>query len=191
MARSVEQYQQLLIALLPRGAAWPTEPDSELGKLMLGVAEECRRIEQRIDTLIEESDPRTVFELIDEWEKDWGLPSKCVQPTTLQERRNVLTNKMIGIPNQSRQTYIDRAAQLGYSITITEYAAGDTVPGQPQIPAADAAYVLQINAGATTQQFLRCGEPIGQHFSTWGNELLECGLNAIKQSHRILIFSYT
>ncbi len=191
MARTVEQYRDFVLALLPQGHAWSRDPDTELANLCEAVGEEFRRIELRVDALIEESDPRTVYELIDEWEKDWGLPGHCYVPQTLQERRNVLVNKMVSVEDQSRQTYIDRAAQIGYTITITEYASGDSVPGHAEIPAADAAYVIQVNAPLDNQQFLHCGDPIGEPFSTWGNELLECDLSGIKQAHKILIFSYT
>lgn len=192
MARSLEQYRDLFLLLLPRGDAWDKEPDGIWSKLGMAVAEECRRIELRQEGLVDESNPRTVFDLIDEWEKDWDLPTDCTGPlATLQERRNALEARMVGIANQSRQTYIDEASKVGYPITITEYAAGDAIPGHPEAPAADAAYWLQINAGATTVQDRTYSAPYGEPYASWGNELLECTIKQISQAHEILIFSYT
>ena len=190
MARSLEQYRHMLLALLPRGYAWPA--DGELGDISIALGEELKRIEERAEGLIDESDPRSVIELIDDWENDWGLPDPCLgHAGTLQQRRELLTNKIVGIANQSRQTYIDRAADLGYAITITEFTEGDTVPGHPQIPAIDAAYILQINSTVNTIDPRSYSAFYGEAYASWGNEILECALNAIKQSHRLLIFNYS
>ena len=190
MARSLDQYSHMLLALLPRGYAWPT--DGALGDISMALAEELQRIEGRAEGLLDEADPRTVIELIEDWEGDWGLPDPCLgQLGTLQQRRELLTNKIVGIANQSRQTYIDRAADLGYAITITEYTEGDAISGHPQIPLLDAAYVIQINSTVNTIDPRTYSAFYGEAYATWGNEILECALNAIKQSHRLLIFNYS
>lgn len=192
MARTVGQYRDMLLLLLPRGDVWRAESDSALHKIATAVGAEYRRIEQFAENLVEESDPRTVVDLIGEWETDWGLPTDCTGPlTTLTERRNALVNRIVGIADQSRQTYIDRAAQVGYTITITEYVAGDSVPGLPAMPVADAAYAVQINAPLNSIQYRQCGQPHGELFAAWGNELLECTLNEISLAHHTLLFSYT
>lgn len=193
MARTLEQYRNLFLLLLPVGDAWDKSPDGIWGQLGMAVAEECRRIELRQENLVEEADMRTVVDLINEWEDDWDLPSECTGPlATLAERRKALENRIVGIANQSRQTYIDVAAAAGYSITITEYAAGDSIPGAPSAPAADAAYWLQINAPLNTLQYREYSAALyGEPYAAWGNQFLECTLSAISQAHEILIFSYT
>ena len=189
MARRLAQYRDQLLVLLPRGAIW--SQDGELADYCQAIAEEFRRLEFRAELLVEESDPRTVFELIDEWEKDWGLPDACLGALPLlPDRRDVLTNKIVNIANQSRQTYINRAAKLGYTITVTEYSSGDAIPGHPEIPIADAAYAVQINSALDTILYRHCGDPCGEPFASWDNLLLECSLKAIQQSHQLLLFSY-
>lgn len=186
MPRTAEQYRDSLMLLLPKGDIWA---GADIEQLMTAVAPEYQRMESRMEDLLDESDPRSVADLIDDWERDWGLPTNCTGPLALlSERRNALVNRMIGIPDQSRQTYIDRAVQVGYVITITEFSAGDVVPG---IPAADAAFAVQINAPLDTVQARTMGSPMGEAFSSWGNTLLECSLNEIAQSHHFFIFSYT
>lgn len=190
MARTLEQYSELVLMLLPRGDVWSR--DGELAAIATAIAEECVRVELLANQLIEESDTRSVVDLIDEWETDWGLPTQCTGPlATLQLRRDALTTRFVGIANQSRQTYIDRAASVGYAITITEYSAGDAVPALPSLPAPDSAFAVRINAPLDTVQQRVMGSPMGEAFASWGNELLECTLNEIQQSHHILIYSYT
>jgi uncharacterized protein YmfQ (DUF2313 family) len=191
MARSVDDYRDLLLMLLPVGDAWSRDVDSDIAKLFKGVAEEFVRIDGHAELLLKESVPSGVTALIEEYEKDWDLPGKCIAPGTVNERRNVLVNKVIGIRDQSRQTYIDRAARLGVAITITEYAPGDSVPGHAEIPTPDACYVIQVNAALTNQVFRVSGSATGEAYSTWGNAQMECALREILQAHKILIFSYS
>lgn len=189
MPRSVEQYTEALMLLLPRGEIWR---EANVEQLAASIAPEFRRIESRIEDLIEESDPQTVTDLIGDWEQDWGLPTACTGPLALLvERRNALVSRMIGIANQSRQTYIDRAASGGYVVTITEYSSGESVPGMPALPAVDSAFAVQINAPLDTVQFRTYPSPYGEAYANWGNDLLECTLKEVLQSHEILIFSYT
>ncbi len=190
MARTLENYRELVLMLLPRGDAWQGHADIEA--YATAVAEEFVRVDARALQLLNESLPSRVTELIGEWEEDHGLPDSCAKiAETLVERRNVLINKIRGIEDQSRQTYIDRAAQLGYTITITEFAPGDDIPGYPTVPTSDAAYFIQINAPLSGYVHRRCGEPLGQLFASWVIEQMECALQQIKQSHMTLIFSYT
>lgn len=192
MAGTVEEYRDLLLMLLPVGSAWPRELDSDIAKLFTGVAEEFARIDGRAEVLLGESIPSQTFELISDWENDWGLPGCCAgTPEAITERQGVLVNKILGVEDQSRQTFIDRAAQLGHVITITEYAPGESVPGHSEIPAPDACYVIQVNATLDNQVYRQCGGAMGEPFSTWGNQQMECALREILQAHKILIFSYS
>lgn len=187
---SLADYAELVLSLFPRGMAWCHK---QLQPLATAIAEECRRIHVFAEQLLDEADPRTTTELINEWEADWGLPAKCTgQLSTLEERRAALTNRVVGMQDQSRQTWIEYAARIGYVITITEYAAGDTVPGRPDIPPADAAFAVQINAPLTSYRERQMGEEMGGAFASWGdNSLLECSMQEIVPSHLILLFSYT
>lgn len=182
-------YKNMLIALLPKGEAWDS---ADIVPQMTALAEELARIDARLAALIEESDPRTVTELIDEWETDWSLPTECTGPLdTLEKRRDALINRIRTTPDQSRQTYIDFAEQAGYTITITEYSAGDAVPGHPEIPTADAAFVVQINSALTGFDDREMGDDMGEPFATWGDTFLECTLRELSQAHHVLIFAYS
>lgn len=192
MALTLEQHRDALLLLLPRGSAFTRDKNGDIAKVFTGFAEELKRFDERIDALIEESDPRTVIELIDDYENDWGLPTDCTGPLiTLAQRRQALVDRIVNIADQSRQTYIDRAADLGFVVTVTEYSAGDSVPGHAEIPAADAAFVVQINAGLEGFQRRVFGGPHGEPYSVFGNALLECGINQIAMTHHVIIFSYT
>jgi uncharacterized protein YmfQ (DUF2313 family) len=74
------------------------------------------------DLLERESDPRTTTEMLDSWERAWGLPDPCYPgPFSVEERRHLLVLKYTLLGAQSREFFYGVADFLGYSISITEY----------------------------------------------------------------------
>ena len=144
---SVTQYQTQLLALLPRGSAWPREPDSSLGKLMGGLAEEYARADTLLDDIVAESLPSQVTQLIAEWEAEYGLPEDNTDvATALQDRRNAVVQKYQQYGSQSREFLIAMAAALGFEITITEYTE-TTFGGEfgADFIGTDWAFAVQVN----------------------------------------------
>lgn len=89
-------YVQELKQLLPRGKAWPRAVSKTLHKLIVGIAPEFERVEGRSEDLLAEMDPRSMTELLPDWETFAGLPELCAPPpTTLADRRAALTAKII------------------------------------------------------------------------------------------------
>ena len=121
--RSGDDYGTALLALLPQGQAWPRDPGSTLDLTCRGLAHYWGDVDRRAADLLEqESDPRKTIELLPDWERNWGLPDPCYQePLTITERQHALVQRMTIEGAQSRQFFIDVAASIGYTITISEY----------------------------------------------------------------------
>ena len=121
--RSGSDYTHALLALLPQGYAWTRDPFSTLVKTCVGLCEFWGFVDGRAADLLEiESDPRTTVELLPDWERNWGLPDPCYSaPQTIGQRQLALVMRMTMLGAQSREFYINVAAQIGYTITITEY----------------------------------------------------------------------
>ncbi|WP_456679370.1 YmfQ family protein [Bradyrhizobium sp. S3.7.6] len=109
--------------LIPQGQAWPRAIGSALVNVVTGLTRIWGDFEIRASKLLEmESDPRTTIELLPDWERNWGLPDPCYSaPHSIAERQLALVMRMTLEGGQSRQFFIDVAAMLGYTITITEY----------------------------------------------------------------------
>lgn len=196
VARSVEQYRDAMIALLPHGAAWSHDPRSQLGSLLMAFADEFARVDARNEQLLKEMDPRGALELMTEWEGDYGLPGPCIHTAqTLADRRKALLAKYRWVGRQDRQFFIDVAADLGYAITITEYNAANPGPQTEYegIPLTGDAwnYVWQINAPLVNNTVRVYGSQYPGPYQTFGNELLECTLRGLAHTHRVLFFSYS
>jgi uncharacterized protein YmfQ (DUF2313 family) len=121
--RSGEDYTEAFNALLPQGHAWPRSDDSILMKVCRGLCEYWGTVDGRAaDFLERESDPRLTIEMLPDWERNWGLPDPCYEaPQTIDQRHLALMMRMTMLGSQSREFFIQVAAMIGYTITITEY----------------------------------------------------------------------
>lgn len=173
-----DDYKKQLIALLPTGALWPAaQTVNTFTDVLDALAEELARIDARVENLMLEAYPDTSVELLPDWERVAGLPDSCTgELATLQQRHNALMGVLTIQRSLSRQFYIDIAARLGFTITITELA-GFTW----RVNAA-----LDVNAVYFRADVSVAGDPLVQSL----NNLLECAMNTLKPAHTIVTFNY-
>ncbi len=176
---NTDDYKQQLIALLPTGPAWPAmQTDNDFTRLLDALAEELARVDGRAQNLLEEVFPNTTVELITDWERVAGLPDSCTGVLSLlQQRRNALMGVLTIERSLSKQFFIDIAARLGFSITITE-----TLDFVWQVNAALDGDAIYFRVGSST-----IGGPLVQS----DNGLLECVMTALKPAHTTVTFNYT
>jgi uncharacterized protein YmfQ (DUF2313 family) len=193
-ARSTANHLATLAALLPTGPVWPREAGSSPMRILRGVATTVARLRDRADALLTDAFPATAFELLPEWEATLGLPDPCAGAApTLQQRRALVVARLSARGDQSVPYFIDRAAQLGFTITVREYAParlgvmrlGDRMQG------AAWAQAWAIQAPLQTIVPFRLGQSgLGERFRSWGNDMLECQLRSLAPAHTILTFQY-
>jgi uncharacterized protein YmfQ (DUF2313 family) len=191
VALSAAAYVRQLLALLPPGAAWRREPGT-LVQLLTGLADELGRVDGRGAALIDESDPRTTFETLSDWERVYGLPDPCVggSPSTPQ-RRASLVAKIVGLGGQSPAYFIAVAAALGYTVTITEFSPADVNDDVDQPIEGDAwAYAWQVNAPLHSVFEMTVEDGVDDPLAAWSALPLECTLAALAPAHTIPIFTY-
>ena len=187
-----EDYADHLNQLLPLGEAWPRDPDSVLGRVLLGLAGVLARAHNRALDLVEEADPRTAVEMLPDWERICGLPDDCGEPpVTLIQRRQTVVSRLTSRGGQSRAYFIAVAAELGFQITITEFSpfrAGDPC----ESPVCDEAwiYVWQVNAPSETIVEFAAGSGANEPLRAWGNQTLECEIGWRKPGHTEVLFTY-
>jgi uncharacterized protein YmfQ (DUF2313 family) len=126
MRRADDDYAAALASLLPKGDAWDPADDGEslMSDVVLAWAKSFRYVDGRYADLLErESDPRRTIEMLDTWERNFGLPDLCLaEPLTIGDRQIALVTRMTLLGAQSRAFFIDLAASIGYTIRITEYS---------------------------------------------------------------------
>jgi uncharacterized protein YmfQ (DUF2313 family) len=210
--RSGDDYAQALISLLPRGPAWPRDPDTTLIRSLIGLAQYWGFVDGRAGDLLEtESDPRLTWELLPEWERAWGLPDPCVkEPTSPADRRRALVVKMTMLGGQSRQFFYDVADALGYVIKITEFSpyicgisqVGDTRGIDPDDPdhyrwmlgPPEIRFTWTVHVNALRLTYFRTGESmcgIDRLLRIGLTTDLECIFDRWKPAHTDIVFDYS
>ncbi|WP_387440546.1 putative phage tail protein, partial [Photorhabdus sp. RM105S] len=67
--------------------------------------------------------PATATIMLPEWEKSLGLPDDCGigEIDTIPLRQKTVVSRLLRDGGQSKEFFINLAATMGYTITITEY----------------------------------------------------------------------
>ena len=182
-----QDYTRQALDLLPPGKVWTRELSSVLASVFRALSGELERIDQRGRDVIEESDPRTVLELLVEWETAYGLPGACMQLAgTVQLRKLALVAKVTSLGGQT-PAYFEQVAQtLGFEVEIEEAGqfrvganrTGDTLYGDgwqwTWIVHAPPFAITLAEAGVSTA---------GQPLQASTPDLLECTLAELKPAH--------
>jgi len=219
--RTGDDYAEALGQLLPYGQAWPRWPESTLMKTIRGLAQYWGFVDGRAADLLErESDPRLTIELLPDWERNFGLPDPCFKSAlTIDQRHAMLIFKMTLLGGQSREFFIDMAAWLGYTITITERAPfmagvsqlGDTegmafwndTPGHHldthpdffwRIGPPEMRFAWTIHVANRPLMWFRAGAGqagVQHHLEIGFAEDLECLMRRWKPAHTDIVFDYS
>ena len=106
---------------LPPGVAWSAKriSTSNTYKLLKSVGQQVQILFSDLNKLKEEMDPQTTTDLIDRWEKEYGIPDDIIAVAfTIPDRRNNVILKMAGLNISTLQEFRDLATRLGYTLTI-------------------------------------------------------------------------
>ncbi|WP_434627674.1 YmfQ family protein [Chromobacterium sp. CV08] len=188
-------YQGALQRLLPRGRVWPREPDAVQSQVALALAQVYSRTHARANNLLVDAFPPTAYELLPEWEATLGLPDPVLGPaTTLQGRRGQVVAQLTAVGGQSAAYFVQVAANLGYTISITNFAPfrmGQSGMGSA-LGGPEWAHTWAVHAPLNTVISFRMGQSaMGEPLNSWGNAALQELLRRLAPAHAILQFHYT
>jgi uncharacterized protein YmfQ (DUF2313 family) len=181
-------------ALMPQGRVWPRDPDAVQTQVFTGLTQIYGRTTARANYLLIDAFPATTYELLPEWELTLGLPDPCAgSAPTIQQRRNQVVARLSNSGGQSIAYFVIFAAQLGFTVTITQYSqarAGILKAGQP-CNGYDWNFAWKITAPLNTVVRAVAGAmAAGDPLAAWSNSILECEFRAVMPAHTIPIFAY-
>lgn len=208
--RSGDDYATQFIGLLPRGQAWPTDPDSTLYRACRGLANYYGFVDSRAADLLErECDPRFTIELLPDWERAWGLPDPCFpEATTIGERQRMLVLVMTMLGGQSRAWFQWVADWIGFPIHFREWApfmAGVSEVGETRYEYDNSGYYrweigppemrfywsVQPAAASVTWFRAASGQAgVDPHVRIGTAEDLACLFRRWKPAHTDIVFNY-
>ena len=191
-----DSYTQQLRSLMPPGPAWASGPGTTFLQLLVAFAEELVRTHQKVLALIEESDPRTTIELLENYETVYGLPEPCIQiPDTVAQRQRALAEKWTRHGLATPQYYQDLVRSLGFPRAIVEefYDSTNLYKWRINIITGDAAYwkvnevvgepILSFNVDNTYIQWWTTIDEVNKPLRQWYLEFLLCVMNKVKPAH--------
>jgi uncharacterized protein YmfQ (DUF2313 family) len=195
--KSAADYLSTLQALLPPGAALARDPSANLTALLQAFADVLAPVDTVMNALYDEADPRTTVQLLPDWERVTGLPDTAVGTAyqSVQERHDWLATRLTSVGGQSRPYFIELAATLGTTITITDfqpYGCGLGETGRDQIGSDDSIFLQwQVNMPSPPVYLFQvglsmCGEPLG--YAQTG--VIEALFRRYQHTHTTLIFNY-
>ncbi len=198
MRTTEDSYRAQLLSLPPPGAIWPKDPSSRFFSLLGALGAVLAAAHNRLVELIDEADPRTTVEMLEDWERVLGLPDSCTPTTTnltLQERRDRVVQKLTLGGGQTPAFFIALAAQLGYAITIEEprpFICGVSECGDPIGGTYTDRHYWRVRVPDPRVTYFRtgvsqCGDRLGELDRA---EDLECILERAKPAQSRLLFSY-
>lgn len=189
-------YQDAILALMPRGRVWPREPGSVQHSVAGGLAPTFGRLDARAQALLTDAFPAFTVELLPEWEATLGLPDPCEgEDQTLEQRRAQVLSRLVDGGGQSVDYFIGVLARLGYTnATIEEYApfrAGVSGIGTP-LYGDDWWYAWKINLpDLRVFRFQADQSAVGEPLLTYSDTSVFCVVAAIKPAHTVVLYSFT
>lgn len=189
-----EQYAQAFIQLMPLGLLFSTDEESVTYKLILAICANYEIFDLFTDNFMREVYPDTTYELLTDWETEFGLPDECSQADdTIETRRKLLLAKYNALGGQTAAYYIMLAAYLGYTITITEFdqfrtninRINDVLYGE------DWQWVWQVNCAQDTGVYFQTNlSTTNEPLIDYGDDRLICFMEKYKPAHTEVIFNF-
>ena len=124
MAESVgrQPYLEQLQALLPRGAAWPRDPEAVLTLILDSVSASLAEVDSRAVGLLDDVRPNQTVALLPDWERVSGIPDDCSETaSTVSQRIAALLTKVVSRANLNADTFVEVAETFGITATVEEH----------------------------------------------------------------------
>ncbi len=198
MVSYIKKYSNLFLDLLPNGAIWNKSIDSNKRKIANFKALEFSRLENRFNDLMDETDPRTATEMLNEWYKFAGLPDDTTpewNSMTLKEKRNATYNKIISKGGLSKKYFEQLVINLGFQgVEIKEYEIARVdklrIGGRLNSPGVRSYWNVTI-PNTNVIKFRVGSSRIGDRLGKIPGSVLEKTLIKLKPAHTEIIFTYT
>lgn len=193
--RSVADYTDLLYNLAPPGIVLSPEKTSTSYKFLSGLAAELLRVDQKINDLIIESDPRTATLTIDARYAEAGLPDPCRgMAATYQEKKNDILGKWTSRGGASAKYFIDVVNAYGIVAKIKDAISGAFYIDETRIESRGIedsfVHTWQISFLNLNKTFFRAGESLaGEALETSATTSLACIIEKLKPAHTTVLYN--
>ena len=191
MAHSIEEWDDSLLRQMPRGRAWPRDPDAFLPKYVSGFARRLAELELSADQLLLEMRPETTVQLLPEWEEYLGLPECDISGQSFEQRRAAVVEKYHRKGGLQIWMIEQIAAALGFNVKVTEQwphhvLRSVTYPIYP----ASTRFILRVDVYDLPEERFTVLDNVLVPLRGTAPLVLECVLNRLKLAGFYYDFNY-
>lgn len=195
MTRDASQYAEELHALSRSGLLWDVlRQDPIWGPLIEAFAQEFGRIDARLHQLLDETDPRTILELLSEAEKAVGLPDSCRGlGSSIEQRRIDLLARRLDKGGYGWPIWLALVESFGFTdVTFDEFKPADTsMSVDAPLYGEDWVNAFRINAKAPAIIQFSTSSSVDESLGdTSATTRLECVVQRKAASHTSPLFNY-
>ncbi len=187
-------FQQAMLRLLPRGRVWRRDPGSTLSAVMLALAPTYTRGMQAAAQVLIDASPATTENLLVEWEASLGLPDACTAANPSVEQRKAAVRTKWGARGSLTIAYfVALAANLGFTITITEFAPFTVdKPCDEALCEPEWSFVWQVNAPEVVTFYFAVDESgVDDPLEVYDAGELVCRIRADAPAETIVFFTFS
>ncbi|MDD2342288.1 MAG: DUF2313 domain-containing protein [Tolumonas sp.] len=191
MAHSVDQWGDALLQQMPRGKAWPRDPDAYLPKYVRGFAKRLADLELSADGLLLEMRPETTVQLLPEWETYLGFPECEVTEQSFERRRAAVVEKYHRKGGLQTWQIEQIAAALGFTVKVYEQWPHHVLRdvNYPLYPASTR-FVLRVDVYGIPEERFTVLDNVLTPLRGNAPLILECVLNRLKLAGFYYDFNY-
>jgi len=187
-------FQQALLRLMPRGRVWRRDASSMLSALMLALAPTWTRNARAAAQVLLDASPDTTTNLLGEWEWSLGLPDACTAANPSVEQRQAAVRAKWGARGGLTIAYFTAlAADLGFTITITEFAPS-TVDMSCDLPLSEPAwaFVWEVTAPQAVSFYFSVDQTgVDDALETYDAGELVCRVTADAPAETFVFFTFS
>lgn len=142
-----------------------------------------------------EADPRSTYDLLEEFEQAYGVPDLCSElELTVADRRLALLGKIAEVGGQTPAYFESIARALGYADAhVVEYLPMTCVDECTDALSGDGwrnCWAIR-SASPTRVTYLDCAGPCTEPLANWALiEPLQCVINRLKPAHTLCYFDF-
>lgn len=191
MAHSLEQWGESLQQQMPRGRAWPRDPDAALTKYVIAFARRLAELELSADQLLLEMRPETTVQLLPEWEGYLGLPECEATEQSFELRRAAVVEKYHRKGGLQTWMIEQVAAALGFTIKVYEQWPHHVLRdvNYPLYPSSTR-FVLRVDVYGIPEDRFTVLDDVLTPLRGNASLVLECVLNRLKLAGFYYDFNY-
>jgi uncharacterized protein YmfQ (DUF2313 family) len=167
-----------------------------LDALFEAAADRLVTIEADAEAMMRETDPRSAYHLLPDFERVLG-PDPCgrdLNTRSIEDRQRIAHQRWTATGGQNIPYMVSLAAKLGVAITVDEFwptRTGNLRCGQRLRPEGTQ-FLWRINVpGLVAVVKFRTGASVTKHrLGTFNISDIECELRRVKPAHTVLVFNY-